>query len=114
MRPGVGLTVASPQANEGKRSEPPMSLPWWIGPNPAAAAAPAPPDEPPGDASGCHGLKVLPRSGLSVVARIENSGVFVRPTMIAPALRRLATTGASAGAITFANAGIPLVVALPF
>ena len=33
-----------------------MSLPWWSGPKPTAAATPAPPDEPPGVASGCHGL----------------------------------------------------------
>ena len=36
--PKVGLTVASPQQNEGQRSEPAISFPWCIGPNPAAAA----------------------------------------------------------------------------
>jgi hypothetical protein len=113
MRPGVGLTVARPHAYAGNRSEPPMSLPWWMGPKPAAAAEPAPPDDPPGDASGCHGFRVRPCSGLSVVARIDSSGVFVRPTMIAPAFRRLRTSGASSGAITFANAGMPFGVGLP-
>ncbi len=54
-----------------------------------------------------------PLSGLSVVARIENSGTFVRPTMIAPARRRFATIGESSGAIRFANAGMPFGVALP-
>src|SRR5215468_4215256 len=112
MRPGVGFTVATPHANAGKRREPPMSLPWWIGPKPAAAAEPAPPEEPPGDASGCHGFFVRPWSGLSVVARIDSSGVFVRPTMMAPAARRFATTGASEGAITPSKAGIPFGVGL--
>ena len=112
-RPKVGFTVATPHANEGKRSDPPMSFPWWMGPNPIAAAADAPPEEPPGDASSSHGLKVLPRSGLSVVPRMESSGVLVRPTMIAPASRRLRTTGESSGAMRSANAGRPFVVACP-
>ena len=56
-RPKVGFTVATPHAKEGKRSDPPMSFPWWIGPNPIAAAADAPPEEPPGDVSSSHGLK---------------------------------------------------------
>ena len=94
MRLLVGFTVASPQAKAGKRSEPPMSLPWWIGPKPAAAAALAPPDEPPGLASGSQGFRVRPCSGLSVVARIDSSGVLVRPTMIAPASSRFCTSGA--------------------
>ena len=112
-RPKVGFTVATPHANDGKRSDPPMSFPWWIGPNPIAAAAEAPPEEPPGDASSSHGLKVRPCSGLSVVPRIESSGVLVRPTMIAPASRRLRTTGEWSGAMRSANAGRPFVVACP-
>jgi hypothetical protein len=60
---------------------------------PAAHAEPAPPDEPPGEARSSHGLKVRPRSGLSVVARIENSGVFVRPITMAPALRKFIASG---------------------
>ena len=80
---------------------------------PAAHAEPAPPDEPPGEARSSHGLKVRPRSGLSVVARIENSGVFVRPITMAPALRRLRTSGASSVAIRLANAGTPFVFGSP-
>src|SRR6059036_3492169 len=84
-----------------------------MGPNPAAAAAPAPPDDPPGDASGCQGFHVRPCNGFAVVTRIESSGVLVRPTMIAPARRRLRTSGESPGAIRLANAGTPFVVACP-
>ena len=112
-RPKVGFTVATPHANDGKRSDPPMSLPWWIGPNPIAAAAAAPPEEPPGDAASSHGLRVRPRSGLSVVPRMESSGVLVRPTMIAPASSRLRTTGEWSGATRPASAGRPFVVACP-
>ena len=112
-RPKVGFTVATPHANDGKRSDPPMSLPWWMGPNPIAAAADAPPEEPPGDASSSQGLRVRPRNGLSVVPRIESSGVLVRPTMMAPASRRFRTTGEWSGAMRSANAGRPFVVAWP-
>jgi hypothetical protein len=90
-----------------------MSLPWWIGPNPAAAAAPAPPEDPPGEASGCHGLRVAPSTGLDVVKRIDSSGTLVRPTKMAPARRRLATTAESAGAMVPARAGRPLGVGWP-
>ena len=82
-----------------------MSLPWWIGPMPAAVAAPAPPDEPPGEASGCQGLRVRPSMGFEVVKRIESSGTLVRPMKMAPARRRLATTAESAGAMLPASAG---------
>ena len=54
-----------------------------------------------------------PRSGLSVVARIESSGVLVRPTMIAPASSKLRVTGEWSGAMTSAYAGRPFVVACP-
>src|SRR6266576_2976787 len=84
-----------------------------MGPKPAAAATPAPTDEPPGDASACHGFHVRPCKGLTVVARMETSGVLVRPTMIAPARRRFRTTGASLGAMRLARAGRPFVVASP-
>src|SRR5205823_9075587 len=84
-----------------------------MGPNPAAAAAPAPPDDPPGDASGCQGFHVRPCNGFTVVTRIESSGVLVRPTMIAPARRRLRTSGESLGAIRLAKAASPFVVAYP-
>ena len=107
MRPCVGFTVATPQVNAGKRNEPAMSLPWWMAPKPAAAAAPAPPDDPPGEASGCHGLTVRPCIGFHVVRRIEYSGAFVRPTTMAPARLRFRVIGASSGAITPARAAMP-------
>ena len=84
-----------------------------MAPMPAATAAPPPPDEPPGLCCGLHGFLVGPCRGLSVKARKENSGVFVRPMAIAPALRRLATTGESSGAIMSRKAATPLVLAWP-
>src|SRR4029434_3935399 len=84
-----------------------------MGPKPAAAATPAPPDDPPGDASGCQGFRVRPCNGFTVVTRIESSGVLVRPTMIAPARRRLRTSGESLGAMRLAKAARPFVVGCP-
>jgi hypothetical protein len=90
-----------------------MSLPCPIGPMPLATAAPAPPLEPPGVIAASRGLSVRPCSALSEKMRMEKAGVLVRPMMIAPALRRFATTGASSAAITSRNATTPLVVASP-
>ena len=47
MRPSLGLRVAAPSQAAGRRTEPPMSVPTWKAPQPAAAAAPAPELEPP-------------------------------------------------------------------
>ena len=80
------------------RMEPPPSVPTASGPRPAATAAPAPPLEPPGVRAGFHGLRVMPKSGLSVTALWPNSGVVVLPTMMAPApLSRSTQTESSSG-----------------
>ena len=95
------------------RTDPPMSLPWAIGPMPVAMAAPAPPLEPPGETLGSRGFSVRPCSALSAKMRIENAGVLVRPMMMAPALLRLATTGLSSVAIASRKATTPLSVGHP-
>src|SRR4026209_2238183 len=77
-------------------------------------AAAAPPEEPPAEAVAFLGLKGRPCSSFTVVPRKENSGVLVRPMMMAPARRRLETTGASSGAITPLKATTPLGVVDPF
>ena len=90
-----------------------MSLPCAMAPMPAAIDAPAPPDEPPQVIALSHGFIVSPCSGLSVKPRIENSGVLVRPMMIAPAFFRLAVTGESPGAILSLKPTTPLELAWP-
>lgn len=90
-----------------------MSLPWLIAPIPAATAAPAPPLDPPGVTAGSHGLSVRPCRSFFVNQRIENGGAFVRPTKIAPAARRWATTAASPVGISSANETMPLSVGCP-
>ena len=55
-RPRVVLIPKTPQKDEGMRMEPPPSLPTATGHSPAARAAPAPPEEPPGVRSGSQGL----------------------------------------------------------
>src|SRR5436309_1490142 len=92
------------------RTEPPMSLPWAIGPIPVTTAAPAPPLEPPAESAGSRGFRVRPCSALSAKMRIEKAGVLVRPIITAPARLRLATTGLSAAAILSRKATTPLSV----
>src|SRR5262249_47185602 len=90
-----GFSPNVPVNADGLRIEPPPSVPTCSGAMPAATAAPAPPDEPPGVRSGFHGLRVKPKTRLSVIPTQPNVGVFVLPIMIAPAAFRRATDGAS-------------------
>ena len=64
--PKVGLCPTTPQNAAGIRIEPPPSVPRAIGVAPYATEAPAPPDDPPGVRSGDHGLRVSPKTSLSV------------------------------------------------
>ena len=63
MRPTVGLRPTTPLHDAGMRTEPPMSVPSASGTHPDATAAPEPPEEPPGERDGSHGLRVMPHSG---------------------------------------------------
>src|SRR4051794_12640889 len=67
-RPSEGLNPASPHTADGMRIDPPPSDPVASGTMPAATAAALPPDEPPADLDGSHGLRVDPNSGLVVSA----------------------------------------------
>src|SRR5688572_21745445 len=83
----------SPVNEQGMRIEPPPSVPTASGPMPAATAAAAPPEEPPGVFAGFHGLRVMP---VELVSPLQpNSGVAVLPSSTAPASRRRAVDGAS-------------------
>ncbi len=55
------LESTTPQAADGMRIDPPMSVPVAMVVSPAASAAPEPPDDPPGPQSVFHGLRVMPR-----------------------------------------------------
>src|SRR5262245_48324707 len=94
-RPNDGLWPTMPQNDAGFRMDPPPSVPRASGPRPAATAAPAPPEEPPGVRSRFHGLRVRPKTRLSVMPTQPSVGVLVLPSTIAPASFRRATAGAS-------------------
>src|SRR5919106_406764 len=65
-RPRAGLMPNRPQQDAGMRIEPPPSLPWATGSNPAAIAAAAPPLDPPGVTDVSHGFRHAPFSTDSV------------------------------------------------
>ena len=94
-RPNEGFKPNVPVNADGLRIDPPPSVPMWSGAIPAASAAPAPPDEPPGVRAGFHGLRVRPKTRLSVTPTQPKVGVFVLPIMMAPAAFMRATVGAS-------------------
>ena len=58
--PWLGLKPAVPQAKEGMRIEPPVSVPMLSAASPAASAAALPPDDPPATCPGCRGLPTVP------------------------------------------------------
>src|SRR5262249_30641215 len=95
MRPKEGLWPTIPANDAGMRIEPPPSVPTASGPRPAATAADAPPLEPPGVRSRFHGFRVIPKSRLWVARTQPMVGVFVFPSMIAPAALSRSTIGAS-------------------
>ena len=102
-----------PQHAAGRRIEPPPSVPSASGPWPVATAAAAPPDEPPAVRARSHGLRVAPKSGLSVSGLWPNSGVVVLPTRMAPASRRRRTGTASSAGTWSAKIREPIVVRTP-
>ena len=108
VRACVFLKPTRPVSAAGMRIEPPPSLAWAIGTTPAATAAALPPDDPPGEKSGFHGLRVVPSSGLSVMSVWANSGVVVLPTTIAPARRKDADARAE-----LLNAADAVILCLP-
>ena len=85
MRPCVGFRPMVPVKAAGMRIEPPASLPMDRRTTPAATAAAQPPLLPPGVSDGFHGLRVMPKAGLSVMPFQLNSGARVLPSSTAPA-----------------------------
>src|SRR5205809_3622406 len=71
-RPRDGFMPKSPVQDAGMRIEPPPSLACAAGTMPAATAAEAPPDEPPGVRERSHGLRATPKRSLSVTGHRPN------------------------------------------
>ncbi len=110
--PWPGLMVTRPQLAAGMRREPIPSLPRASGTNPAATAAPLPPEEPPAVRVRSHGLRAVPCTP-SVVPKTHSSGTFVRPTTTAPAARSRATVTWSSAAGVSGVAAEPTRLASP-
>ena len=112
-RPRLGFRPTRPQQAAGIRIEPPRSLASASATIPDATAEALPPDDPPAESSGSHGLRVAPYRLFSVTGRMPTSGVFVLPTTIAPASRSLRTCALSWSATQSPNAALPSVVGRP-
>ena len=102
-----------PQQAAGMRIRPPPSEPWAIRTIPAATAAAAPPEDPPGVRPVSQGLRVGPCRRGSVTGRIPNSGRFVLPTTTNPASRMRRTTKASCCGTKSPNSSEPAVMGSP-
>src|SRR5665213_1364040 len=97
MAPAEVLRPTTPHSPAGRRPEPPPSVPSAIGVKPAASAAAAPPDEPPGVSAGFIGWRVGPYTLFSVWPLAAISGVLVMPRKIPPAFLRRSTATALRG-----------------
>ena len=95
------------------RIEPPPSLAPATGRIPAATAAAAPPEEPPGVRPRSQGLRAGPNSSGSVIPLAPNSGVLVLPKITRPASSQRWTTVAWAAAGMFASEREPQLVGSP-
>ena len=93
--PGEGRSPTTLQNAGGLRSDPPASLPSAIGSIRAATATAAPPLLPPHVFVRSYGFRVAPNTVLKVCDPAPNSGVFVLPTVMAPAVRIRVTMSAS-------------------
>ena len=91
ISPRSALSPNRPQQAAGMRIEPPPSLARATGTIPAATAAAAPPDEPPGVRSRSQRLRAGPNSADSVTAFAPNSGELVCPNGTTPAARNRST-----------------------
>ena len=112
-RPGEGRRPTTLQKLAGLRSEPPISEPSAIGSIPHASAAAAPPLLPPHVFVRSCGLSVAPNTGLNVCDPAPNSGVFVLPTVMAPAHFRRSTSSESSCGTKSVKIGEPKVVRMP-
>jgi hypothetical protein len=113
MRPREGFRPTSPQQAAGIRTEPPPSLPCATGTSPAATAAAAPPEDPPGVRSRSQGLRVGPNMRASLTGKMPYSGSVVVPTITKPASRRRRVMLWSYGATCSAISSQPYVSRSP-
>ena len=95
------------------RIEPPPSLAAAQGTIPAATAAAAPPEDPPGVWSVSQGLRAGPKRCGSVMPLAPNSGVLVLPKTCSPASIHRCTTVAVSVAGRSASARLPPLVGTP-
>ena len=93
-RPGPGMKPNKPFIAAGIRIEPPPSLAWATGTMRLATAAAEPPDEPPAERVGSHGLCVTPSRMVSVLPSKPNSDVVVLPITMRPAASSRSLDGA--------------------
>src|SRR6201995_2447643 len=112
-RPRVGLSPTRPHSLAGMRMEPPPSLACATATRPAATAAADPPDQPPVECAGSHGLRAGGKLRGSVVTVVPISGTLVRPSGTKPAARNCSARYDVTGNATSRNGPSPNAVVSP-
>src|SRR4029077_17491331 len=115
ISPTVGLSPASPFAEEGQTTDPSVSVPTPATQRFAETAAPVPELDPQGLRSRAYGLRVSPPRPVHPLVEgrdrcLPPSLRLVLPRITAPALRNCAARKASAGGRDPSRASDPAVV----
>src|SRR5580693_3542542 len=115
--PTVGLSPASPFAEEGQTTDPSVSVPTPATQRFAETAAPVPELDPQGLRSRAYGFRVSTQRPLHPLVEwlermLAHSLRLVLPSMTAPALRNCAATKESFEACEPSNASEPAVVCM--
>ncbi|QBZ66036.1 hypothetical protein PoMZ_13004 [Pyricularia oryzae] len=111
--PVVGRKLHSPFALAGLLKLLTVSVPVASTANPAATAAPDPPELPPGVRRRSYGLRTWPASEDADIPSSASSCILALPRTTAPALRRAATVGESTRGRLRARARQPAAVLMP-
>src|SRR5207245_7602271 len=109
-RARVGFSPTSPHSLAGMRIEPPPSLACATATMPLATAAAEPPEDPPVECPGFHGLRAGGKLFGSVVTVVPNSGTVVRPGATNPAARECSARNDVAGIAAPATGPMPTAV----
>src|SRR6185437_2533302 len=109
----VGFKPTTPHHADGRRTEPPESVPSAPKHIRVATAAAEPPEDPPETRSSAHGLRTAPKCDVALVAVRLNSERLLFARITAPARRRRRTTCASSAGTRLSNSALPAVVGVP-
>ena len=111
--PKLALMPTTPDQPLGMRTEPPWSPPMAMSTSPVATSAALPPEDPPDDRDGSHGLRTGPVAGVWLPPEKQRSSQTALPAISPPASRMRRTTVASLFGTKPSRVVEPFIIATP-